>query len=136
MEKVKSPWGRLLIHLALLIFALYSLIPFYWTAMQSFKKLRDANARPPQFWFTPTWENYQELWLRSAPANGATLAYGLLLAVVLLVALLLFAEYLPWPKPLTYGLRRVIIPIVWPGIISTALFSLLLACAASIALPQ
>lgn len=125
MEKVKSPWGRLLIHLALMLFALYSLIPFYWTTMQSFKKLRDANARPPKFWFTPTWENYQELWLRSVPENGAMLAFWLLLAVVLLVALLLFAEYLPLPKQLTYtiGVAGFVV-ILWaiPTLFDTAQF--------------
>lgn len=95
MEKVKSPFGRFFIHLVLALFAIYSLIPFYWTALQSFKTLKDANSRTPLFFFTPTWENYQALWLRSVPENGALIAYFLLLAVVVLICLLLFANYIP-----------------------------------------
>ena len=83
MEKVKSPVGRVFIHVVLILFAIYSLVPFYWTTLQSFKSLKDANSRTPKFFFTPTWENYQELWLRSVPENGAVIAYFLLLAVVL-----------------------------------------------------
>ena len=92
MDKVKSPIGRIIIHVVLILFAIYSLVPFLWTTLQSFKNLKDANSRVPKFIFTPTWENYQELWLRSVPENGATIAYFILLAVVLLICLLLFAE--------------------------------------------
>ena len=70
MEKIKSPIGRLLVHVALILFSIYSIVPFYWTALQSFKNLKDANSRTPKFFFTPTWENYQELWLRSLPENA------------------------------------------------------------------
>ncbi len=76
--KTKSPIGRFLIHVALILFSIYSLVPFFWTILQSFKKLKDANSRTPKFIFTPTWENYQELWLRSVPENGATIAYFLM----------------------------------------------------------
>ena len=92
MEKVKNPIARIFIHISLVLFALYSFVPFLWTLLQSFKNLKDANSRTPKFIFTPTWENYQELWLRSVPENGATIAYFLLLAVVLLISLLLFAK--------------------------------------------
>jgi multiple sugar transport system permease protein len=71
MERVKSPFGRAVIYLALTLFAIYSLLPFLWTLLQSFKTLKDANSRTPKFIFTPTLENYQELWLRSTPENGA-----------------------------------------------------------------
>ncbi len=76
MEKVKSPFGRVMIHVALILFSIYSLVPFYWTLMQSFKTLKDANSRTPKFIFTPTWENYQDLWLRSLPENGAAIAFS------------------------------------------------------------
>lgn len=95
MEKVKNPFGRVLIHLTLLLFAIYSLVPFMWTTLQSFKTLKDANSRTPKFIFTPTWDNYTELWLREVPENGAAIAYFLLLATVLLISLLLFAKYIP-----------------------------------------
>lgn len=102
MEKVKSPIGRIVIHLILLLFAGYSLFPFYWTALQSLKTLRDANSRTPKFIFSPTWENYQELWLRSTPDNGALIGYLVLVVVVLLVCLLLFADPIPLPNGLLY----------------------------------
>jgi multiple sugar transport system permease protein len=103
MEKIKSPIGRVFIHLILILFSIYSLVPFYWTFIQSFKNLKDANSRTPKFFFTPTWENYQDLWLRSVPDNGAQIAFFVLLAVVILVCLLLFAEYIPIPNGVIYG---------------------------------
>ena len=76
MEKVKSPVTRFFIHFVLILFAIYSIIPFFWTTLQSFKNLKDANSRTPLFFFTPTWENYQEIWLDSARyMNTAHLIY-------------------------------------------------------------
>lgn len=95
MDKVTSRKGRIFIHAALIGFAIYSLIPFYWTLMQSLKTLKDANSRTPKFIFTPTLENYQELWLRSTPENGASIAFFLILALLILISLLLFANYIP-----------------------------------------
>lgn len=125
MDKVKSPVGRFFIHLFLLFFAIYSIVPFYWTTMQSFKTLKDANARTPKFFFSPTWENYQELWLRSVPENGATIAYFLILAVVVLICLLLFAEYIPVSNGLIYaGVALGFAALLWgiPRLVDTAKF--------------
>lgn len=125
MEKVKSPVGRVFIHVVLILFAIYSLVPFYWTTLQSFKSLKDANSRTPKFFFTPTWENYQELWLRSVPENGAVIAYFLLLAVVLLICLLLFAEYIPVRKGLIYVIVTVgFVALLWgiPYLVETSKF--------------
>jgi ABC-type glycerol-3-phosphate transport system permease component len=47
MDKIKSPIGRFFIHVALILFAIYSAVPFVWTALQSFKTLKDANSRTP-----------------------------------------------------------------------------------------
>ena len=95
MDRVKSPSGRLLIHLGLILFAFYSIVPFFWTTLQSFKNLKDANSRTPLFIFAPTWENYQELWLRAVPVNLAMIMFFLLAAVVILICLLVFARYIP-----------------------------------------
>jgi len=125
MDKVKSPLGRIFIHGVLILFAIYSFIPFFWTTLQSFKNLKDANSRTPKFIFTPTWENYQELWLRSVPENGALIAYLLLLAVVILICLLLFAEYIPIPNRIVYSFATLgFIAIFWgiPHIVDTAKF--------------
>ena len=85
MERVKNPIARFFIYIALTLFAVYSLLPFYWATMQSFKTFKDANSRTPKFIFTPTWENYQELWLQSVPENGATIAYFLIASIVVSV---------------------------------------------------
>ncbi len=125
MEKVKSPVGRIFIHVVLILFAIYSLVPFYWTALQSFKNLKDANSRTPKFFFTPTWENYQELWLRSVPENGATIAYFILLTVVILICLLLFAEHIPVRNGVIYAFVAVgFAALLWgiPRMVDTAKF--------------
>ncbi|MBV7338481.1 carbohydrate ABC transporter permease [Chloroflexi bacterium TSY] len=125
MDKIKNPLGRLLIHIILILFAIYSIFPFYWTALQSFKTLKDANSRTPKFLFTPTWDNYQELWLRSIPNNGAAIAYFLLATVVILICLLLFAEYMPARNDIVYTIVVVgFIALLWgiPQFIDTAKF--------------
>lgn len=107
MEKINNRWGRMAIHLALILFAVYSLLPFFWTLLQSFKTLPDANSRTPKFIFSPTWENYRDLWLRSAPENGAAIAFFLLAALVILVCLLLFARYIPVRTGFVYAFVAV-----------------------------
>jgi multiple sugar transport system permease protein len=125
MDKIKSPLGRVLIHVSLILFSIYSLVPFYWTTLQSFKTLKDANARTPKFFFTPTWENYQELWLRSVPDNGAQIAFIVLLTVVILVCLLLFAQYIPIPNNVIYIFVLVgFVALLWgiPQVVETSKF--------------
>ncbi|MEM7028304.1 MAG: carbohydrate ABC transporter permease [Chloroflexota bacterium] len=107
MDKVKSLPGRILIHIVLLFFAIYSIVPFYWTTMQSFKTLKDANSRTPKFVFSPTWDNYLDLWVRRVPDNGITIAYFVLLTVIILICLLLFAEYIPIPNNVIYAIVAV-----------------------------
>ena len=125
MDKIKSPTGRVFIHVALILFAVYSIIPFFWTALQSFKNLKDANSRTPKFFFTPTWENYQELWLRSVPENGTTITFFLLAAVVILICLLLFAQYVPAPNWAVYAFVVLgFATLLWsiPQLVDTARF--------------
>lgn len=125
MEKAKSPVSRAFIHAALILFALYSMIPFFWTFLQSFKNLKDANSRVPKFIFTPTWENYKELWLRSLPENGATIAFFLMAALVILVCLLLFAKYIPIRNGLIYAFAAAgFVALLWaiPRVLDMAKF--------------
>jgi multiple sugar transport system permease protein len=125
MEKVKSPLGRVMIHVVLIFFAIYSLVPFLWTTLQSFKTLKDANSRTPKIFFTPTWDNYQELWLRSVPENGAAIGFFLVLAVVILISLLLFAEYIPVRNGIIYALVAIgFVVLLWsiPRLVDTAKF--------------
>lgn len=102
MEKIKNPIGRVFIYLSLILFSIYSFLPFLWTGLQSFKTHKDANSRTPKFFFDPTLDNYQELWLREVPENGTTITFFLILIFVLLICLLLFAEYIPVPNSLIY----------------------------------
>lgn len=125
MEKVKSRTGRVLIHLALILFAIYSFVPFLWTALQSIKTLKDANSRTPKFIFTPTWENYQELWLRTVPENGAIIAYFLLATLIILISLLLFANYIPLRNGIVYaivGIGFIGLLVIIPQLLDTAKF--------------
>lgn len=125
MEKVTNPFGRLLIHAALILFAIYSIVPFFWTTLQSFKTLKDANSRTPLIFFSPTWKNYQELWLRSIPENGATIGYFILLTVVVLISLLLFARYIPVRNSFIYAFVVIAFGLLlWgiPRLVDTAKF--------------
>jgi len=125
MEKVKSPIGRVFIHVSLILFAVYSLVPFFWTTLQSFKTVKDAFSRPPKFIFTPTWDNYQELWLRSVPENGTQIAIILLLAVAILIGLLLFANRIPIPSGVIYIFVAIgFVLLLWgiPRLVETAKF--------------
>ena len=103
MDRVKSPFGRIAIHGTLILFAIYSVVPFLWTALQSLKKLKDASSRTPKFLFTPTLDNYEEIWLRSRPENPELIAFFVLAALLVLVCLLIFAPYLPWRREWVYG---------------------------------
>lgn len=125
MERVKNPAGRFFIYLSLSLFALYSILPFFWTTLQSLKTLPDANSRTPKFIFTPTFENYTELWLRSVPENGATIAYFIMAAIVVLVCLLLFANNIPVPNGVVYvGTLIGFGVLLWaiPKVLDTAQF--------------
>lgn len=126
MGRVTNPVGRFFIHFGLILFAIYSIFPFYWTTLQSFKTFRDANSRTPLFFFSPTWENYSELWLRSVPEqNGALIAFFLIAAVVILLCLALFAQYIPIKNGYTYiGVLLGFALILWliPRIVETEQF--------------
>ena len=95
MDKVKRPAGRVFIHTVLLLFAVYSLVPFFWTALQSFKTFKDAFSRVPILIFQPTWANYQDVWIRSLPDAGSAVGYLILAVALVLTCLMLFARYIP-----------------------------------------
>ena len=96
MDRVNSRFGRVFIHAVLVMFAIYSLVPFFWTTLQSFKTFKDAFSRTPVFFFHPTWANYQDVWIRSLPDAGAAIGYLILLAAVILTCLMLFARHIPF----------------------------------------
>jgi multiple sugar transport system permease protein len=125
MEKINNPIGRIFIHIILILFAVYSIVPFFWTTLQSFKTVKDAFSRTPKFIFTPTWQNYQELWLRSLPENGTQIGLFLLFAVAILIGLLLFANRIPIRNSVVYIFVIFgVVALLWgiPRLVETAKF--------------
>ena len=53
-----------LYHTVLWLVALLFFAPILWIFLSSFKTIRGILATPPQFFFTPTLANYQELFSR------------------------------------------------------------------------
>lgn len=125
MQPVKHPVARLLIHLTLILFVLYSIMPFVWTALQSLKTVRQANARTPLFFFTPTFKNYSELWLAQPSETVGNTVLGIFAIVALLVLLAIWAERLPVANGILYGgVFIAFIVLLWavPRLLDTAEF--------------
>jgi multiple sugar transport system permease protein len=102
MNPVKNPIAKACIYLVMILFAIYSVIPFIWTALQSLKTVRQAFARTPLLIFDPTFQNYAKLWINSTPENFGLLGMLIIGAFVTFVLLLLLANRLPFPKGATY----------------------------------
>ncbi|MBC7121458.1 MAG: carbohydrate ABC transporter permease [Candidatus Methanosuratus sp.] len=90
MQRTTNPVARFIIYLILILFSIYSILPFFWTTLQSFKTVRQAMSRTPLFIFKPTWANYERLWLEEVPENLSTLllalfGIGLILALIVIV---------------------------------------------------
>lgn len=114
MQKISNPWARLAIHLTLLFVALYSIVPFTWTLLQSFKTVRQANARTPLFFFTPTWQNYARLWLEPTAENLSFYGYVLVGILALLALLLVVAPHFPQARSAIYwGVAATVGLVLW-----------------------
>ena len=125
MQPIKHPIARFLIYLSLTLFVLYSILPFFWTLLQSFKTVRQANARTPLFVFTPTFKNYANLWLDRIPDSFPTLLLGLLAALVAFALIAILVRRLPFPRAILYwAILGLVIVILWaiPRTIDTAEF--------------
>ena len=126
MERTKNPVARLLIYVALILFMLYSTIPFFWTFLNSLKRPKDALARKPKFFdFSPTSDNYAELWLNISPEEFAPFGFGLLVLIAILVLLGVYADRLPVSNPFIYGgiiVIAVFVAMLLPIVVNTADF--------------
>lgn len=98
MSPIKNPLARLAIYLVLILFAVYSVIPFFWALLQSLKTVRQAFARTPLFFFSPTFANYGNLWFSVPPERFGALGSLIVGLVVLAVTLLLFRSRIAVPK--------------------------------------
>lgn len=87
MERIKNPLLRTLVYLLLAIWLLYSVAPFFWSALNSIKYPIEANDPNPRIvGFTPTADNYAELWLYMEIEEFVPVGMGIL-AVLLLLSL-------------------------------------------------
>ena len=102
MKRIENRYALAVIYLVLTVYAIFSVIPFFWTALQSFKTPRQANSRTPLFIFEPTADNYTDLWLKSIPDNP--LMTGLILIAIfsLLAVAALNAKRIPVPRIYVY----------------------------------
>lgn len=105
MQPIKHPVERFFIYLILSLFVAYSIIPFLWTMLQSLKTVRQANARTPLIFFTPTFKNYTDLWLESIPDKFPTAILGLLALLVTLALVAIFVKRLPFPSLVEFEYR-------------------------------
>lgn len=124
-ERKRHPLWSLLVHGLLILWLLYSVLPFIWTTMNSFKLPRDANARVPRFVFDPTWQNYERLWLNGPADNLPLVGMLLLIAIIALVAAIVFLPRLGAPRVLVYGgalLAIIGVSEIIPQLVNTAEF--------------
>jgi multiple sugar transport system permease protein len=125
MQPIKHPLARGLIYLILSLFVAYSILPFLWTLLQSFKTVLDAHALPPVLIFTPTFSNYSQLWLNKVPAEFPRILAFLLAAIAILALVAIFVRRLPFSKAAVYwAIAGLTILTLWtlPRVVSTAEF--------------
>ena len=53
MKPITHPVAKFFIYLGLTLFLVYSIFPFYWTALQSLKTVRDAHVTHPHLLLYP-----------------------------------------------------------------------------------
>ncbi len=125
MTRTDNPLARFLIYIALALFTVYNILPFAWTIMSSIKLPKDANARIPRFSFTPTGDNYAELWLNMRPEDFAPYGLALVVFIFLLVVIGFSANRIPAPNSLVYMgciLAGALVAVALPNIVNTAEF--------------
>ena len=62
-------WHRFWLHVLVIVLVLLVMFPFIWLIVMSFKTIDDIFAWPPRWFFTPTTENYIELWQGDFPKS-------------------------------------------------------------------
>ena len=125
MKRTKNPVIRFVIYIALIIFMIYSIMPFLWTFGNSIKLPKDANARTPRFTFSPTGDNYAELWLNTSPADFAPYGMAIVAIALLLILIGIFADRIPISNTIVYfGIIGAIVAVVLllPRFVNTAEF--------------
>jgi ABC-type glycerol-3-phosphate transport system permease component len=125
MTRTNNPFAKLIIYALLILFMIYSIIPFVWTALNSFKRPKDAFARTPRFIFEPTGDNYADLWLNVSPEEFVPYGFGIIAIILILIFVGVFAHRIPVSNSVVYlGIVATIVGMVLilPNLISTAEF--------------
>ena len=125
MKRIENRYALGVIYLLLTCYALFSVIPFFWTAIQSFKTPRQANSRVPLFIFEPTLDNYTDLWLKSIPDDPVFATIVLVAIFGLLVMVAINARRFPVAPGIVYLAVLVIgFAVLWhiPEFIRTQTF--------------
>ena len=85
MPKKKSAIFKTFIVVILVLWCIYSIMPFLWTLLTSLKYPVEANDPKVRIWgFTPTISNYSELWLRMKERTFLPYALGILTVLIFL----------------------------------------------------
>jgi multiple sugar transport system permease protein len=125
MQPIKNPLARAFIYLVLTLFVAWSLIPLFWTFLQSFKTVLDANSFPPLFVFTPTFDNYTHLWLGKIPETFPPQLLALLVVLLGVVLVAIFVRRLPFSRSILYwGIAGLVALSLWtiPQVMAMAEF--------------
>ena len=129
MKRIENRYALAVIYLLLTAYAIFSVTPFFWTTIQSFKTPRQANSRVPLFIFEPTADNYTDLWLKAIPDDPFFVAIVLVAIFGLLVLVAINARRLPGSARLCLpwrARRRICRPVVNPSLYKNADFLRLL----------
>ncbi len=102
MKRIENRYALSVIYLLLTAYAVFSVVPFFWTAIQSFKTPRQANSRVPLFIFEPTLDNYTDLWLKSIPDEPLLIVIILAAIFGALVMVAINAKRFPVPRGVVY----------------------------------
>ena len=125
MKRIENRYALGVIYAVLVCYAVFSVVPFFWTAIQSFKTPRQANSRVPLFIFEPTADNYTDLWLKATPDDPMLVAIVLLAIFGALTLLAINARRFPVPRGYVYLAALALgFAVLWsiPGYVRTQTF--------------
>ena len=102
MSRITNRYVLAVVYVILTLYALFSVLPFFWSTIQSFKTPRQANSRVPLFIFEPTADNYTDLWLKSIPDDPLLVTFILLAIYGVLTMIAINARRFPVSRGYVY----------------------------------
>lgn len=135
MNRSNNPAIRVLVHVLLLLWMVYSITPFVWTLLNSIKLPRDFIARTPKifpfgsglndFSFSPSAFSYSELWINIPPEQFQSVGLGLIALAIVLIGIGTQARRFPVPPSAVYaGIVAVVVGVIvtLPNLVEMAEF--------------